>query len=109
MMAWDALGLKSETAELIASVLELEFRYGHICVEERCADMPNLVSTIETAFQSAWRFREFTESRWLTVGASARSLVVAVLTGLMDLVEEIDEAHMEASSTWAALPGSLEA
>eukprot|EP00974_Lingulodinium_polyedra_P054694 5261044-Lingulodinium_polyedra.AAC.1 len=76
---------------MLASELELEFQEGRILITEEKRDDPNLISTIQTTLQAAWKFQKFTESRWLTVGASARSLVVALLTGVMDLVEQIEE------------------
>ena len=42
----------------------------------------DLVEVIATILLACWRFRKWTESRWLTVGTCNRVLVVAVLQGL---------------------------
>eukprot|EP00974_Lingulodinium_polyedra_P017600 1708100-Lingulodinium_polyedra.AAC.1 len=86
---WDALGLKEEVATLLSQVLEVEFLDGRLYISEDCEEINDLVSMIQTTFLSAWKFTKFTESRWLTVGTSARSLVCGFLLGLQDLINEI--------------------
>ena len=49
----------------------------------------DLVQSISTVLLSCWRFQKFTESRWLTVGASTRVLVRAVLLGLDDMYRHL--------------------
>ena len=49
----------------------------------------DLIQSISTVLLSCWRFQKFTESRWLTVGASTRVLVRAVLLGLDDLYRHL--------------------
>ena len=51
----------------------------------------DLVDVISSAFLATWRFRKFTESRWLTVGASTRILTRAVLLGLDNLFQFLKE------------------
>ena len=51
---------------------------------------------------SSWKFVKFTESRWLTVGTSARTIVVALLTGLPNLVDELLE---NAGGKWRPIRG----
>ena len=49
----------------------------------------DVLQTICAVLIACYRFRKFTESRWLTIGASTRVLTVAVLMGLDSLVEYI--------------------
>ena len=49
----------------------------------------DVVSEIAAVLTSVWRFSRFSESRWLTIGTSARTLVAAMITGLADLVAMI--------------------
>ena len=89
---WDALGLKDELTRSLTFSLQLEFVDGRLLINETMLEEdPNIIATIEATLLDTWRFQKFTESRWLTVGASARSLVAGFLTGLPDLVEEIKE------------------
>jgi len=48
----------------------------------RQVDDQDLVETLATVLTVCWRFRSFTESRWLTVGTSCRTVAVAALLGL---------------------------
>ena len=49
----------------------------------------DVIQTICAVLTACYRFRKFTESRWLTIGASTRVLTTAVLFGLDSLVEYI--------------------
>ena len=49
------------------------------------------VAAVYNAALVLWRSRPFTESRWLTVGPSARTLFAALLTGLSSLVRFIEK------------------
>lgn len=51
----------------------------------------DLIESIATTLLAVWRFRKFTESRWLTVGTSCRTLVAAVILGFDDLFREIQQ------------------
>ena len=57
-------------------------------------DLPQAVAS---ALGSAWRFAHFSESRWLTVGNSCRTMLVAFLTGIAGLVKLIKK---ESTSFW---------
>ena len=51
----------------------------------------DLVDSICAVLVGCYRFRRFTESRWLTIGTSTRVLTLAVLLGLDGLVEYIQK------------------
>ena len=50
-----------------------------------------LTETICATLLSLWKFRKFTESRWLTVGTRCRVLMAGLATGLDDLVQSIQK------------------
>ena len=41
------------------------------------------------ALMNVWSFRRFSDSRWISLGSSCRTLLAAVVLGLPDLVDEI--------------------
>ena len=47
------------------------------------------LSELSAALQAIWHFRKFSDSRWITVGCSCRTLTAALLTGLDSLVARI--------------------
>jgi hypothetical protein len=83
---WQALGVDMETSEVLACELQLAFTDGRLCLAERVSGTAGLVETVTTALLSAWRFVKWSDSRFLTMGTSARAIIVALLTGIEDLV-----------------------
>ena len=57
-----------------------------VVAEELGADVVGLVMN---TLLDLWRFRKFSDSRWLQTGDTGRSLTVALLTGISDFVTEI--------------------
>ena len=88
---WLALGLESDTVELLTEVLQLHYHDGALYFYRDAEMSGDLVEMVSTCFMSFWRWVKFTASRWLTVGSSSRYLVAALLTGLPDLVSFIDK------------------
>ena len=84
-----ALSVELQTVEMIASDLQLEWVGGELLASQTPGLPGDLIYWIVTALDSAFRFVKFTTSRWLTIGTSARSLVVALHLGLDDLVRFI--------------------
>lgn len=85
----DALGLTAEVTEELVSILELALTDGRLYVNDECENMHDFISRLHTVIMSVWKFTKFTESRWLTVGARARSFVCGFFLGRSDLVGEI--------------------
>ena len=83
---WEALGVDLEVAGILASDLQFEFKDGTIWIWEEAEFEGDLGECIEAALMSVWRFVKFSETRWLTVGSSARTVAAAILTGIDDLV-----------------------
>lgn len=89
MRVWEVLDVDVETATILAETLELRFEDGRLCISEACSGRYDLIELISTALLSVWKFVQWSESRFLTVGVSARRVVAALLTGLEDLVDLI--------------------
>ena len=77
--------------DLIVTLVELQIRFadGQLLVSSACQGRTDVVTTVVDTLGALWRFRKWTESRWLTVGASARVFIAGVLTGAGNLVQEI--------------------
>ena len=83
---WDLLDVHPDTASDLID-LQLRFEGGALLVSDKLlTDQPDFMSLVVASLLNVWRFSKWTESRWLTVGASARALVAGVLTGISDLV-----------------------
>jgi hypothetical protein len=86
---WVALGAEPELVEVLAEELRLSWKDGRLLVASPCNDDGNLYGRVASALLALWRFKLSTASRWITVGVSCRSLVVALLTGFDSLVQHI--------------------
>ena len=62
---------------------------GLLRVATKWAKSPELMETLSDALLCLWEFKAFSESRWITVGSSTRTLVAGLLTGLKALVAYI--------------------
>lgn len=87
---WTSLGVETELAETLAFELRLQWQAGRLEIAASCADSEcDLVEKLSGCMLALWEFRQFTASRWATVGTSCRGVVAAILTGFSDLVQTI--------------------
>jgi hypothetical protein len=89
---WDTLvGNDAETVELLSAILQIRFNRiaQRLEIAESARSLPDLIGTIVSTLMSVWKFRQFTDSRWLTVGDAGRTIAAGLLTGLDSLVDEI--------------------
>ena len=86
-----SLDIDNETTDVLASVLQYHFEDGAMHVTENIAGHPDLMDLITTALHSAFKFTTFTDSRFLSVGVSSRSVVAALVLGVRDLVDVIKQ------------------
>ena len=85
---WVNLGCDSHIAELIAHLhLRWEPSRQKLWVAAKHSEDLGLVEKVSFVLMSVMKFRRFTESRWLTLGESSRTLLCALLLGLDGLVE----------------------
>ena len=88
---WLALGVDLQTTELLVVQLQLHWDGESMWVRAGINAELDVVDAIASALMAIWRFQKFTDSRWLTVGTSARTVVAALLTGIEDMVKVISE------------------
>ncbi|CAK0861146.1 unnamed protein product [Prorocentrum cordatum] len=86
---WGALMLDEEVVHVLTDVLECRFVDGQLWLSENAGERVDCVGLTCTTLLAVWRFRRFSDSRWLTVGASARTMVAAHLAGICGLFEWI--------------------
>ena len=87
-MVWLALGVSPVWTDVL---LELELHWSVqdslLYVSSAHKHEPDTLDQISTAMLALCRFITFTESRWLSVGASSRALIAASLVGMLGVAE----------------------
>lgn len=89
---WYALGVEPSVVEVLAGELRLRWKRGRLEVAAPNLNTESLIGKVSFALLSIWHFRKFSESRWVTIGSSCRSLAAGLLTGLESLVATIRES-----------------
>lgn len=69
--------------------LRLRWSGSALEVDESYASDPGLLETLSGALLHLWRFRTFSDSRWMTIGETCRALAAALLTGVDDLIAAV--------------------
>lgn len=82
---WQSLGLEDDIICLLVRYRLLWFD-GALIVSADFQDDPELINELVAVLMAVWRFVFFTESRYLTIGASARTVISALLTGIGSLI-----------------------
>ena len=77
---WTALGLDPTLVEALACQLRLQWKGGRLQVAASCLHLPDVMETVSSALLGVWHFKRFSDSRWITVGCSCRTLVASLLT-----------------------------
>lgn len=65
---------------------QLRFESGELRIAESFKDRMDTPQVIMTLLLKAWDFRTWSDSRWISLGKSCRTLVLSLLLGLQDLV-----------------------
>ena len=84
---WMDLGVDPATAELLAKELQLVWDGKQLMYLAGAFHDGDLPQAVASALMGVWHFKSFSESRWLTVGTSCRTMVAAFLTGICSLVQ----------------------
>ena len=85
---WVALGVDSEDADILAD-LQVKWDGERLWVAEEHAGNKDLFQKISVCMLSVFKFKKFTDSRWITLGECCRSLVASVSLGMQGLVKHI--------------------
>jgi hypothetical protein len=92
---WSLMHLDEDAVAMVQE-LQLCWDGKQLLLPVRCRNDPDLVEKLAGCLIGAFRFRKFTDSRWVSMGDSCRSLAVSCYLGLQALVGSI-RATKEAS------------
>ena len=72
------------TPPIVEALMALQLRYDgtHLCIAARFRDHPESAQLVTTLLLALWQFREWTDSRWLSMGKTSRTMAIAMSTGL---------------------------
>ena len=86
---WVALAVEPEMLQLLVD-LRLRWRDGRLLVSD---EVPSneVVSQVFFCLTSLWRFKSYSEGRWVAAGSTCRSLCIGLLTGLEVVASQIIE------------------
>ena len=78
-------------AELVDMLVQIQLRYGNgfLMVASAFSDREDTPQIIITCLVKLWKFRRFSESRWLTLGDACRALIASEICGLSALASSI--------------------
>jgi hypothetical protein len=89
-LIWTALGAEPALVQQLAFELRLQWKDDQLQIAASCAELEdNLLEKLTAALLGLWEFRQFSASRWATVGTSCRGLVAAMLSGFESLVSQV--------------------
>ena len=68
----------------VEEMLDLQIRWhdGNLKVSEKLKERPSVYDRVSIVLLPSWTFRQHSDSRWLTLGSCAKSVVVALALGL---------------------------
>eukprot|EP00971_Amphidinium_carterae_P336401 6472763-Amphidinium_carterae.2 len=90
---WQHLGVDADIIDLLC---EMELRWGEneLCISETYASSSgDVIGDISLCILAVLRVRKYSDSRWLTIGVSCKTLLAACLLGLCDLVAHVRAQH----------------
>ena len=85
---WHLLDIEPQWVDQMCDS-QMRWESGCLKVAKRYEGGAEAKSLVEMALMNVWSFRRFSDSRWISLGSSCRTLLAAVVLGLPDLVDEI--------------------
>ena len=82
---WICLGVDTDVAQEL-SELGARWHSGKLLVFRTAATSDDFMDKVRACLLSVFRFKKFTDSRWITVGEACRGLVASLSLGLSGLV-----------------------
>jgi hypothetical protein len=82
---WQWLDIEDDVVEALVR-MRLLWKGGRLLVAEGLRDQIGFLDELAATLMSVWRFSNYCDSRWLTIGPAGRSLIASVLTGLDDVI-----------------------
>ena len=93
---WSALGAEPDILDYLVSHRVLWIDGGLNMLDSYAADL-RLLEDLSASLLSLWKFRPFTDSRWMSLGRSSRPIAAGFLTGLGDFAVSIINNSAESS------------
>ena len=90
---WRALGVDDDAAEALAD-LSLRWAGGQLLISEAHRGSEGLLENVSSCMVCVFRFRKFSDSRWITVGQGCRSLLAGLGVGLRGLASVIRQSPL---------------
>jgi hypothetical protein len=90
---WLIFGLPHTVVEVLVD-LQLHFSEGRLKVAKKWEHVDSSAQFIRTCLVSVFEFREWTDSRWISMGRSSRRMAASLLLGLESLVQTLRHLHM---------------
>lgn len=84
---WRTLGVEEDVVQVLVDVLELRMDDRRLLVTAVGTHQQDTINIVTSALMAVWRARKFTDSRWLSMGRSARAMVASRLSGLHCMLE----------------------
>jgi hypothetical protein len=82
---WNCLGLPPKIVDLLLT-LQIRFLDGRLFIAERFRHDSDRFNLIATVLLAVFKWRTWSDSRWVVLGESSRSLVASLVVGLRGLV-----------------------
>eukprot|EP00971_Amphidinium_carterae_P327501 6458906-Amphidinium_carterae.1 len=102
MSLWLALEVDPELAQELAS-FRVWVADGEIKVLDECLRQKDFLTNFTRALLAAWSIKPFCGSRWLTVGTSCRSILLAWMTGYALCLQHVARRGLLQPSEWSAV------
>ena len=76
-------------------MLDLQIRWhdGYLKVSEKLKECPSVHDRVSIVLLHSWTLRQYSDSRWLTLGSCAKSVVVALALGLDAYVDYLHQGR----------------
>lgn len=90
---WVLLGLEPTLVEKL-QLLQMRFSGGRLRIASAMREHPESAQLITTCLVAVWEFRQWTDSRWITMGFSGRRMTAALILGMDSLVATLREQKL---------------
>ena len=85
---WTSLGIEPDVCDTLVELGAI-WMDNALRVSAIHQASPDWFERLSASLLGCWRFVKFSDSRWVTIGRSARTMVAAYLTGIESLVQEL--------------------
>eukprot|EP00974_Lingulodinium_polyedra_P002862 268048-Lingulodinium_polyedra.AAC.1 len=87
--AWTMLGFPTHLMEVLVAELQLDWDGTNLRVNRECRKDHSVYDKVMDCVFAGLVFRDFTESRWSSIGKTSRLLCISFMLGLESLMEKV--------------------